>query len=144
MEILSEKNVTYNYHHYCFTAEKLKNLGLLNEWRILSTNRDVNGLEFVSSVESKYYPFYGVQFHPEKNPFEFKVQLGIPHTSEAVKISQYFGNFFVDECRKNKHRFKNWNNEQSYLIYNYNPVFTGIKNSSYEQLYMFTDEDNLN
>ena len=30
-----------------------------------------NGLEFISSLEAKEYPFYGTQYHPEKNSFEW-------------------------------------------------------------------------
>ena len=36
-------------------------------WDILSVNKDVNGLEFVSTIEAKNYPIFGTQFHPEKS-----------------------------------------------------------------------------
>jgi gamma-glutamyl hydrolase len=36
-------------------------------FRVIATNKDENGIKFISIVESKLYPFYGVQFHPEKN-----------------------------------------------------------------------------
>lgn len=134
--------MTYNFHRYCFSVEKLKEVDFCNKWRIISTNRDVNNFKFVSSIESKIYPFYGVQFHPEKNSFEFKVDHGISHTTNAVKVTQYFSNFFVSECRKNNQSFKDWEIEHKYLIYNYNPVFTALKNSTYQQLYMFTEENN--
>ena len=33
---------------------------------VLSTNKDKKGTAFVSTIEAKKYPFYGVQWHPEK------------------------------------------------------------------------------
>ncbi|KAJ8945838.1 hypothetical protein NQ314_009023 [Rhamnusium bicolor] len=101
LNVLASHNVTYNQHHFCLTQEVLKQNKILSDWKILSTNRDSNNLEFISSMESVSYPIYGVQFHPEKNQFEFK-KSGIPHSIEAVYVSQYFANFFVNECRKIK------------------------------------------
>jgi hypothetical protein len=66
-----------------------------DEWRILSVS-EYNGTEFISSFEHKKYPFYGVQFHPEKNAFEWKVE-SIPHSAESILVQQFFGNFLVNE-----------------------------------------------
>ena len=33
-------------------------------------NTDQEGLEFISAMEHKSLPFFGTQFHPEKNAFE--------------------------------------------------------------------------
>ncbi|XP_056630052.1 gamma-glutamyl hydrolase-like isoform X1 [Diorhabda sublineata] len=144
LEILEAHNVTYNLHKYGLTEDVLKKYEILDDWRILSTNRDSNNLTFISSMEHKRYPFYGLQFHPEKNIFEFSKNSGIPHSSIAVRASQYFANFFVDECRKNTNCFDNEDIEKGVLIYNYNPIYTGFNKSSYEQLYAFTKEDYLN
>lgn len=141
INILASEDVTYNYHQFCVTERGLKEFSLEKDWAILSTNKDVNGLEFISSYESRNFPFYGIQFHPEKNMFEFKASLKIPHSENAVIASQYFANAFVQETRKNNHSFNNWESEQKSLIYNYPAQFTGIKNSSYEQLYMFKKSD---
>lgn len=103
-------------------------------------NKDKNDLEFISAFESKLYPFYGIQFHPEKNQFEFIEGKNIPHSLKSVRMSQYFANFFVEEARKNDNAFADWLHEQSALIYNYNPAFTGLQNSTYEQLYVFKNK----
>jgi hypothetical protein len=63
----------------------------------MSLNHDKKGLEFISTLEHRKYPFYGVQFHPEKNLYEWVTEKNIPHGSHAVQISQYFANFFVNE-----------------------------------------------
>lgn len=45
----------------------LENEKVRSFFDILTINNDKNGRSFVSSIEAKNYPFYGVQFHPEKN-----------------------------------------------------------------------------
>jgi gamma-glutamyl hydrolase len=46
---------------------------LKNFFNILSNSYNVNKEVFISSVEAKDYPIWGSQFHPEKNPFEWRV-----------------------------------------------------------------------
>lgn len=87
------------------------------------------------------YPFYGIQFHPEKNPYEWKRTLNIPHTANAIKAAQYFSNFFVTECRKNSNRFSGPAEENNVLIYKFPVTFTGhIKKSGFLQCYLFADD----
>ena len=43
------------------------------------------------------YPFYGVQWHPEKNTFEWTLNENIPHSDHATAISQTAADFFVQE-----------------------------------------------
>jgi hypothetical protein len=74
--------------------------GMDTEWQVTAVNRDSQGLEFVSSFEHKRYPLYGVQFHPEKNAYEWKATNNNPHTSNAILVLQYFANFFVDEGKR--------------------------------------------
>jgi hypothetical protein len=38
-----------------------------------------------------------VQFHPEKNAYEWKKTSNNPHTANAILVQQYFANFFVNE-----------------------------------------------
>lgn len=142
MQILGNEGVTYNYHQYCFTKDDFAEHGLDQMFKILATNKDKNGIEFISAFESNIYPFYGIQWHPEKVQYEFVRNYNIPHTLNSVKVAQYFSNFFIEEARKNDQSFDDWEEEQEALIYNYNPVFIGKRNSSYEQVYVFKDESN--
>lgn len=68
---------------------------LLYTWSILSVNTDERGLEFISTMEHKTKPYFGVQFHPEKPAFEWKPTAATPHDANAVKANQYFADFFV-------------------------------------------------
>lgn len=129
--------VTSNFHHFCLTIEEFNKAKLQTKARILSTNRDRNNLEFISTIELKHYPIYGVQWHPEKNNFEWSTkETSIPHSYEAVRVAQHMANFFVNEARKNTHRFANQAAEQKHLIYNYMANYTG-KKSNFEQMYLF-------
>lgn len=83
------------------------------------------------------YPFYGVQFHPEKNAFEWKLSKNHPHSFEAIKANRYFMDFFVKESRKSMHSFTNQEEENQYVIYNYEPKFTGVLGSAFHQCYFF-------
>ena len=58
-------------------------------WSPLSWNWDRHNLEYLSSIEAVNYPFVGVQFHPEKNIYEWSVkEPRIPH-SKWVSFLQY-------------------------------------------------------
>lgn len=135
---LSNENVTYNYHRYCYTEQSFTVPKLNNSWRIMSLNHDLNGFEFVSTIEHLTYPFYGVQFHPEKSLYEF-VSKDVPHSSAAVHSAQYFADFFINEARRNSHSYANTTEQALALIYNYKPEYTSIIGSGYVQQYLFED-----
>lgn len=129
--------VTANFHIFCFTEEIFDTMKLNEMWRVMSVNHDWNGNEFISTIEHLRYPFYGVQFHPEKNLYEFVANRGIPHSKPALLTSQYFANFFLSETRKNANYFSNKTEEMNALIYNYQPVYTGPLGSVFAQQYLF-------
>lgn len=113
----------YFNHHYGITPEDFMMNPILNEeFFISSISHTDNGTTFVASIENKKYPFYGIQFHPEKSPFEWRKDVYANHNSEAIEISQHLADFFVDECRKNFHSFESEQVADAYTIYNYNPV----------------------
>lgn len=131
MNVLATENVTMNNHHYGIYYEHFKQTDALTSFfDVLSTNHDGYGDEFVSTIESKKYPIYGTQWHPEKNAFEWArnedgtFYEAINHSNNAVEIAQYTSSFFVHETKKNNHMFDSEEQEDSYLIYNYKPVKT--------------------
>lgn len=80
-------------------TQALKRVELDHTFRIISENYDKNGVKFISSLEHVSKPFYGLQFHPEKNIYEWISGKNIPHSSKAIMASQYFANFFVNESK---------------------------------------------
>ena len=87
-------------------------------------------------MEGITYPFYGTQWHPEKNSLEWTLNQNIPQEEMSIKVTQYMSNFFVNEGRYSKHRFRTMEEEQSALIYNFLPMYTA-KISNWEQSYIF-------
>ena len=134
------KNFKHAYNFLCpFNLKNLTEFGLDNEWRVMSVNSDWNGLEFISTIEHRFYPFYGIQFHPEKNIYEWVRNKNISHTANAITASQYFAAFFVNETRKNDNHFKDAKTEDQYVIYNFEATFTGKVGSAFEQCYLFPE-----
>lgn len=134
LNILASQPVTMNNHHFGIEPDVwTKNSKLTAFFDLLSTNVDLAGKGFVSTIEGKKYPIYATQWHPEKNNFEW-TQSGIPHTKEGVYVAQAAANFIVAEARKSTHAFTEAELDR-HLIYNYNPVRSHA--GSFEQIYQF-------
>ncbi|XP_074800412.1 gamma-glutamyl hydrolase-like [Natator depressus] len=133
---LATESLTAHFHHWSLSMQNFtQNEKLRNFYKVLTTNTHAD-VEFISTMEAHKYPIYGVQWHPEKNPFEWKNSSGIPHSASAMKVAYYVADFLVNEARKSLHHFPNKGEETKTLIYNYTPVFTGTF-SSFEQVYFF-------
>lgn len=136
IQSLEEENMTSNFHILSLSLQNYNsNAKLKNFYRVLTTSSD-GKTEFVSTMEAYRYPFYGVQWHPEKSPYEWIEKPGMVHTLTAMKVSFYTAHFFVSEAMKNHHRFPSQTEEEKALIYNYQPVFNGLK-SIFMQNYYF-------
>ncbi|XP_061585378.1 gamma-glutamyl hydrolase [Cololabis saira] len=137
IKALTQEPLTGNFHHYGITVETFhENEKLRSFFTLLSTNVATNGAHFVSTLEGIRYPFYGVQWHPEVNRFQWDRKLNFPHSPHAVQLSSLLAEFFVNEGRRSLHHFINPEEEASSLIYSYTPVYA--RNfTSYEQLYFF-------
>lgn len=140
LEIIGSKPVTMNNHQGGVLPETFKANKYLTEFfDLLSVNKDKKGKPFVSTIEGKKYPIYATQWHPEKQAFEFKIDEMMNHSFESIIANQWVANFFVNEARKNEHRFTNASEEAKALIYNYTPVYTGLQGSDFVQTYFFAN-----
>ena len=90
--------------------------------------------KFVASLEAKKYPFYSVQFHPEKNPFEWKIFAD--RSLEAIEVVQIISNRFVEVARQNKNRFASAKEFTDKSIYNYH---TSTNDDSFTEIYIFNE-----
>ena len=141
VDALSKENITFNSHsHGLLLSEYESNAELNSFFRVLSTNVATasGGEVFVSTMEAYDYPFYGTQWHPEKNNFEFSLKEGsytnTPHSYNAVRASIETSLFFIQEARKSGHVFPE--EKQSQLIYSAPILYTG-PNRTYDQVYVF-------
>ncbi|XP_056292402.1 zgc:171566 isoform X2 [Pseudoliparis swirei] len=97
MQNLAEENITSNFHRWSLSVQNFSQSALLKRfYKVLSTNSD-GEKEFISTMEAHRYPFYAVQWHPEKSSFEWTDKPGMVHSTAAVRASFYTGGFFVSE-----------------------------------------------
>ncbi|XP_058487531.1 zgc:171566 [Solea solea] len=126
LQCLAKENITSNFHKYSLSMQNYtENPKLRMFYRILSTNID-KGVEFISTMEGYRYPFYALQWHPEKCPYEWVDKPGMVHTTSATRTCFYTACFFISEAIKNSHRFSCPKEEEKALIYNYPPFFTSM------------------
>jgi len=133
--ILGTQNVTYNSHHYGVSPSRFSNGTKLDAfYDVLSVNDDRNGRTFVSTIEARDYPIYGLQWHPEKATMEWDPTLAINHSHDSVVANQHMASFFVAQCRNSPRTLT----DQSLLIFEYasNLHYTGDV-CSFEECYMF-------
>ncbi|CAH1434461.1 unnamed protein product [Lactuca virosa] len=135
---LSTDCLVMQNHKYGISPETFQeNTKLCNFFKILTTSIDQDNKVYVSTVQSQRYPITAVQWHPEKNAFEWGLSM-IPHSDDAVQVTQHVANFFVSEARKSLNRppvRKVLDN----LIYNYSPTYCGKAGKGYDEVYIFTE-----
>jgi len=116
---LATQPITANFHHDGMVPEEYEENDLLkNFYKVISTNEDRKGKEFVSIIEGRHHPVYGVQFHPETTQFVWGLD-GVPKQTSALFASQYLSNFLVSESRKNGNSFTDEFPIEKYDRYNY-------------------------
>ncbi|XP_021895067.1 gamma-glutamyl hydrolase 2-like [Carica papaya] len=124
-------------HQYGISPETLKgNRHLTSFFRLLTTSADKNNKVYVSTVQAHSYPVTAFQWHPEKNAFEWGVS-AIPHSEEAIQVTQHVANYFISEARKSLNRppiQKVLDN----LIYNHSPTYCGKAGRGFDEVYIFT------
>ncbi|XP_032242686.1 gamma-glutamyl hydrolase [Nematostella vectensis] len=133
------RNMTLNMHKSCIrmtTFNKTKSLNTF--FRVLTTNRDIDqDVDFVSTAEAYKYPFYGSQWHPEKNQFEWTHHEDIHHSYQAVRAAQALADFFVNQARMSRHHFKDPLEEGRSLIFEYRPRYCYEEITNFDECYFF-------
>lgn len=97
---------TANVHYHGFAPTLFQTSpSMARNFNLLGTSVGQDGKEFVAIMESPRYPFFGVQFHPERSLFEWADKENIVKEYETVRLQHYFGSVLVAEARKNSHKF---------------------------------------
>lgn len=81
-----ESSTLHNHEYGISPSDFMANQYLRRFYHILSTSVTPDGKEFVSAIEAKHYPIYGIQFHPERH-----------------KDDRSFIGFIIRELKKNRH-----------------------------------------
>ena len=118
IELFETDPMTFNNHNDFVTVEDFyKNPRLSSEFKILSTSTSKNHtIEFISSIEGVRYPFYAVQFHPEKSEYDFNPNHPSNHYKASIMAMQVFPVFFLNEAIKNHHVFRD--DQEKHSVYN--------------------------
>ena len=134
LDTLFTQNMTVNYHYDGISSSTFRqNKYLKDFYRILSINHDLLNQEFVSTIESRDYSFYGTQWHPEVNQWsQIENTHFFPRTPKTIKAIQYIANHFVEESRRSKRIF-NYTNDEFHLVDYYTPIHVG----STSEIYLF-------
>ena len=99
----TKKNTFFFNHNYGLLTNRLTTISNFdNKFEILATAKGKKPElgEFVAMIKSKDYPFYAVQFHPEKLEFE-KIDDFNP-SDEDIQINDRFLDLFIDGVSKSK------------------------------------------
>ncbi|KAH8932482.1 hypothetical protein BDL97_19G074900 [Sphagnum fallax] len=135
---LSQQSLAMENHQMGISPERWFSNKLLTDFfQVLTLTPDNNGKMYISTVMSPYYPVFGVQWHPEKNLFEWG-DATIPHTADAVQLSQGISNYLISEARKSQHKPISSDQEHELMFYNYEPSYTNKDGQGlFEQEYWF-------
>tara|TARA_Y100000996_G_scaffold52386_1_gene35849 strand:- start:1352 stop:2290 length:939 start_codon:yes stop_codon:yes gene_type:complete len=113
-ENITRKAKIFMNHQYGFPLDK-ETLEVFSKYLdIISINKDKNNKEYVSTIKFKNYPFWGVQWHPEKLAYEHN-DTHIEHKMVNIKFAALWSEFYIRECMKNNNHLK----DKKLLIYNY-------------------------
>ncbi|RZD42668.1 MAG: hypothetical protein CXT73_02465 [Methanobacteriota archaeon] len=117
-------------------------------WDVIGTSKskDKKQIEYVSMYEYKKFPFYGVQFHPEKVLFEWLLT-EVGRSPIFREISKRLARFFIDECKKNKNKvsvsdlyirnYNLWSRSATIKKINPNKKLFKTNHSAFENSYYF-------
>jgi len=135
---ISTQNITFNNHNNGLPPSKYYGNSEIQSYvKIISTNYDRNGKEFVSSYEGIDYPIWGLQFHPSKLAYEWDEDEVLNHSPVAIADMQWVASLMYSQAKYNFHSFPSSEDEQNALIYNYNPVFTYSECMDFVQCYFW-------
>ncbi|KDO17147.1 hypothetical protein SPRG_17396 [Saprolegnia parasitica CBS 223.65] len=141
-DALTTAPLTANFHHYGITKAHFDATPSLTAFfKALATSLDRQGVSYVSAIEAVEFPIYGLQFHPEKNPYEFgRLPSGvfygdIDHSYPSLLAAQAFAHFFIGEAKKNAHAFPSFEIEFENILYNHAP--SAAHYPGFESVYLF-------
>ena len=105
-KLFSNDGYTWNSHNFAVSPDLfISDHGLSSFWDVTSYSLMPNGTAFVATIESKQYPIFANQFHPEQPSSMFIDNYGVNHTWESVNLNDQFGRFFVKMARSNNNTF---------------------------------------
>ncbi|KAL8453681.1 hypothetical protein Emag_001726 [Eimeria magna] len=147
-EMLATHPIAY-FHHYRHMSigEFKEDANLSRDWILLSSAKlpSEQATEIVAAVEHKRYPFFGMQYHPEKALYEHCPKSRIPHFFLSLLPSLYLAAFIGLAARRSRNSFKCEKDKFERIAFAFTPVRTAVLGRQYhfEQTYLFADINRL-
>lgn len=134
INLMQTSDLVFMSHHDGVGPETFdKHEELRDAFIINATTVDRQGRQVVASIEHRNYPFFGIQFHPEKPTNIFCPKVHVRHTLDSSRLAQAFSNYFVTHARRNTQHFPNgWGDIQKHLFMHIEHYF---HNSTLQDLY---------
>lgn len=134
-EIFAQKALAYNHHSYGVSPNRfMTDRGLAEMFTPVAISYDNKDTAFVAAMESTKYPFFGVQFHPEKAQAIYYPNTKIDHSEDSLYYNRYFADFFINQCRMNNHKYATYENEANAVTENWEIINT---DGYYGAVYVF-------
>jgi len=122
-KLTTGQGVMFYDHNWIVSMDTYNNnRNLSTFWKVITETTSPFNERFVALWEARKYPFYGVQFHPEKNSFEWKINAD--RSYDAIEIEQIMSNKFIEKARLSKNSFASYDEYQKYSIYNFQATAT--------------------
>ncbi len=150
VENLHTKPYAMQNHAHGVAYDAFASNPALNEFfDVLTLSIDRQDAVYVSTMEATHYPISATQWHPEKNAFEWTLDLtSIPHHPDAIEVTQEVANYLVGASRKNFHSPKTRDEEEDLLIYAWNEglEYSGTRKFEgeevdFDEIYVFPDQE---
>ena len=100
-ETFKEKYFYFNHDH-AISLKYFVNNNKLQDFFSVTTLLKYNKINYISTIKSKKYPFFGFQWHPEKPGYEWSSIQNIDRKPEMIMLGNMISKNFVELCIKLK------------------------------------------
>lgn len=146
-DMVTTAPITMNMHHKGVDPGQFEKNRHLNQFfQVTSTNLDKRARPFVSTIEPRNpqsFPWYGVQYHPEKNSFEYGTYPGtnipyeaINHSDHALEFANHLARFFVSLTRKQQQQHSSHHEYTKPGVYPLVNTYTMKRSMGFEEYYV--------
>lgn len=129
----------FNHDHAFFLSDFLNNADLTREYRVVATaptKYHKYPEPIVAVIEHRQFPFYGVQFHPEKNQFESKVNAD--RSAATLHVMDKMAAFFCQKLNADADDTELLTVEGKLQDYN---VYVGSNIGVFDEVYIFQKDN---
>ena len=134
-KLTTGQGVTYYNHEEAILMSTYNTTKKLSDfWKVIAETTSSYNEKFVAVWEARRYPFYSIQFHPEKSVFEWKIFSDKSY--DSVEVSQWMSNKFIDKARQSLNQYTSQDDFEKANIQNYK-TYTSVMR--FTRIYLFNE-----